>query len=219
MDDELIAVPGSDLVGLLPNDSPLLLRLAGSTVVHESRGSGPLRSVELRGSYTPLLHIGFPAGDAQISLEVLSNGRFTLHLKEAVLNAFRSERERIHAEELENARRKEEVQRLRREEERRLQEQARLARLREQEEIERQIAERSRILRETLPARHRARIEELGLEYRGIRSATKARNRRVTHCWSCKDGLDNAVDVECALCGWILCTCGACGCGYDRAMV
>jgi len=39
--------------------------------------------------------------------------------------------------------------------------------------------------------------------------------RRITHCYVCKEHLDNAVDLECTMCGWIICgNCGACGCGY-----
>ena len=39
---------------------------------------------------------------------------------------------------------------------------------------------------------------------------------RVTHCWSCKDSLDSTIDLECCGCGWILCACGACGCGFEK---
>lgn len=70
--------------------------------------------------------------------------------------------------------------------------------------------------REAMLAMHRRRLESLGLEYRGVRPA-RAGYRRVTHCWSCKRHLDSSVDVECAVCGWILCRCGACGCGYDES--
>jgi hypothetical protein len=36
---------------------------------------------------------------------------------------------------------------------------------------------------------------------------------RVDHCWSCKQDVDNAIDLECAGCGRIVCRrCGACGC-------
>jgi hypothetical protein len=41
------------------------------------------------------------------------------------------------------------------------------------------------------------------------------RIHRVTHCYNCKNHLDNAVDVECEACDWIICRCGACGCGYQ----
>jgi|GEM_PF-729020 len=41
------------------------------------------------------------------------------------------------------------------------------------------------------------------------------RNRvRFTHCWNCKKDL-NSVDFSiCSKCGWIRCSCSACGCQY-----
>lgn len=38
--------------------------------------------------------------------------------------------------------------------------------------------------------------------------------RRITHCYSCQRHLDSNADWECSACGWMLCSCGACGCGY-----
>ncbi len=43
--------------------------------------------------------------------------------------------------------------------------------------------------------------------------ANTGRLHRTPPCWHCHQGLDNATDVECATCGWIICSCGACGCG------
>lgn len=40
------------------------------------------------------------------------------------------------------------------------------------------------------------------------------RRPRETHCYSCKNYLDNDLYKECRACGWIICFCGACGCGY-----
>lgn len=67
---------------------------------------------------------------------------------------------------------------------------------------------------EALEERHKRRLEELGAPYRGVRKATRERPRRITHCYQCSTELDNAIDLECIACGWILCNCGACGCGY-----
>ena len=75
-----------------------------------------------------------------------------------------------------------------------------------------EIAEREAQKARELEERHRAKVEGLGLPWRGLRKSKK-RPLRVTHCWSCKGHLDNSVDVECNTCGWILCRCGACGCG------
>lgn len=38
-----------------------------------------------------------------------------------------------------------------------------------------------------------------------------------THCYACKDELDSSIDLQCTACRWILCDCGACGCGYDHS--
>lgn len=61
--------------------------------------------------------------------------------------------------------------------------------------------------------RHKRFLRERGLPDNGTRPAIATRLHRVTYCWSCKEHLDNDVDLECATCGWILCDCGACGCG------
>ena len=35
--------------------------------------------------------------------------------------------------------------------------------------------------------------------------------RRISHCWNCKDTVDNQHDYECSNCKWIICSnCGAC---------
>jgi hypothetical protein len=70
--------------------------------------------------------------------------------------------------------------------------------------------------RETMVQRHRDALEAAGKAYLGVRDARSPRNRRITHCYSCKQSLDNSIDVECVACNWILCLCGACGCGYQR---
>jgi len=47
----------------------------------------------------------------------------------------------------------------------------------------------------------------------GITRSANSRPR-TTHCFNCKQGLDNRYDHECNSCGWILCLCGACGCTF-----
>jgi hypothetical protein len=70
-----------------------------------------------------------------------------------------------------------------------------------------------------LKALHKKRLNDLKIKYVGIRRASpQKRNHRVTHCWSCKKNLDNSIDFECMSCGWILCRCGACGCGYKLSL-
>ena len=41
--------------------------------------------------------------------------------------------------------------------------------------------------------------------------AGKTRPHRSTHCWNCKEGIDNRFDIECRVCWWIICpVSGAC---------
>ena len=39
---------------------------------------------------------------------------------------------------------------------------------------------------------------------------------RISHCYSCKEMLDNFADLECSICNWIVCFCGACGCSFNK---
>lgn len=70
--------------------------------------------------------------------------------------------------------------------------------------------ERERI---KIESKHKAFIERLGLQYPGVQYSASD-HHRITHCYSCKKHLDNKFDIECRKCGWIICFCGACGCGY-----
>lgn len=38
---------------------------------------------------------------------------------------------------------------------------------------------------------------------------------RSTHCYNCQAHLDSSSHLKCSACGWLVCTCGACGCSYD----
>ena len=40
------------------------------------------------------------------------------------------------------------------------------------------------------------------------------RELRVTHCYSCYATISNEDMIECQQCRWIVCECGACGCGH-----
>lgn len=68
----------------------------------------------------------------------------------------------------------------------------------------------------TLKGKHEIILSGLGISYQGTRPTIKAKPR-TAHCWLCRTALDNSIDIECVACGWILCACGACGCGYSRA--
>lgn len=62
--------------------------------------------------------------------------------------------------------------------------------------------------------KHRSNITSLGVEYRGVQVSKKRRKRRTANCYACQSPLDNYFDLECVKCGWIVCDCGACGCGW-----
>ncbi len=70
-------------------------------------------------------------------------------------------------------------------------------------------------LRDKAIANRRSLFRRLGLPYKETRAATGRSSTRVrkTWCWNCKSDLDNRIQLECNDCGWIICECGACGCG------
>lgn len=61
---------------------------------------------------------------------------------------------------------------------------------------------------------HKNFLSKLGLPEQRLRPRTINKANRIANCYVCRAPLNNAVEVECAECGWILCNCGACGCGY-----
>lgn len=77
-------------------------------------------------------------------------------------------------------------------------------------ELEAEITE----TKNKIAQRHAKFLLDRGLKAASVINST--RMHRETHCYSCKGDLDNAEDLECAACGWIICSCGACGCGYER---
>ena len=74
-----------------------------------------------------------------------------------------------------------------------------------------QEAKRKRLIKN-----HKAFLKKIGRSYQGVVRRDESKARRVTHCYSCQKKLDNSIDSECASCRWIICECGACGCGYVR---
>ncbi len=76
--------------------------------------------------------------------------------------------------------------------------------------IERRNRQRSGVI-----AAHRRYIESLGLEYQGERE-TPADHRpgRRTKCHACGIALDDFAGAVCGICNRVLCSCGACACGY-----
>jgi hypothetical protein len=84
------------------------------------------------------------------------------------------------------------------------------------ERSRREMAERAHLLEQRKASaieRHKEHLANLGIEYRGVRFSG-AEQQRSTHCYSCKAHLDSRMNIQCASCGWLICSCGACGCGY-----
>lgn len=64
-----------------------------------------------------------------------------------------------------------------------------------------------------LEEKNRLFLERYGKQFAGLCQRSTRRNIRLTHCWHCHSKLDSTIDLECIACHWILCQCGACGCG------
>lgn len=63
--------------------------------------------------------------------------------------------------------------------------------------------------------KHKKYLAGLGKINSGVARLSSKKTIRITHCYKCKNRLDNRIDLECNNCGWIICCfCGACGCGY-----
>lgn len=80
-----------------------------------------------------------------------------------------------------------------------------------QEEAEREAIRLSLM---TPEQRHKERLDQMGLLYSGVRALRAGRRQRNAHCYACKEPLNSLAEFECDQCRWILCDCGACGCGY-----
>lgn len=65
----------------------------------------------------------------------------------------------------------------------------------------------------TTKIRHQKFLNDLGITYLGV-SIPGVKRHRVTHCYNCQKDLDNTIDIECNKCHWMVCSCGACGCGH-----
>lgn len=71
-------------------------------------------------------------------------------------------------------------------------------------------------LKAPLETSHRNFLRKRGLPEAEVRTRREKNGSRATHCYSCQCSLDSSINLECGTCGWILCTCGACGCGWSR---
>ena len=62
--------------------------------------------------------------------------------------------------------------------------------------------------------RHKEFLEKLGKT--GHAKLIEPRSNRATHCYVCKSNLSSKSNLECTNCSWLICKCGACGCGYSK---
>lgn len=63
--------------------------------------------------------------------------------------------------------------------------------------------------------KHKEYLIKFGKHYSGI-TQNSDKTHRVTHCYACKDNLDSSLHIECNSCNWLICYCGACGCGFKK---
>ncbi len=78
------------------------------------------------------------------------------------------------------------------------------------DEIEKNIES----IKKNIIASHKQVMDDLGKSYKGVGSIQFF--RRTNHCYKCKKPVDNAYDLVCNACNWIICSnCGSCGCGYN----
>jgi len=77
---------------------------------------------------------------------------------------------------------------------------------------------KQKVAKEIIIERHKKYLEQIGKVQGSYRvNAQVDIHRRITGCFNCKNHLDNALDLECTICGWIICdNCGACGCGFNQ---
>ena len=63
---------------------------------------------------------------------------------------------------------------------------------------------------------HKEFLAERGIPYVGIKLNTNRASTREASCYNCGSLLDSSLDAGCKACGWMLCFCGACGCGHPK---
>jgi len=67
--------------------------------------------------------------------------------------------------------------------------------------------------RERMETLNRQRLASLGIASAFYQVRAEYLPDRSTWCWACKQPLDSRHDLEHVECGWLVCSCGACGCG------
>ena len=234
-DSTSISVEGFEFSEMLTDCSEIILsKLKGIKVEHITYGVGTIEDIEQRFDYTSLVDIKFLISqnintfdsDSFKSklfkkVDILQDEYIEWKQEQALKQKQKNEKEqaRIQKKEKEEEEEKEilKQKKIKKEKEEIEEERARndmkeRARLRS-EEKEREELKKQKEREEEAIVNHRKNINSLGVNYLGTSFALK--KRRTPNCYGCKAGLDNAVDLECNLCHWVICHCGACGCGWS----
>jgi hypothetical protein len=74
---------------------------------------------------------------------------------------------------------------------------------------------RAQKLRDKAIESHKAHLAAGGKTYSGVTIVEEPIHREA-HCWSCWEKLNSRMDIQCNLCRWMICSCGACGCRYPQ---
>lgn len=79
--------------------------------------------------------------------------------------------------------------------------------------VDADVAENMVFYRQSIIDKHRKFLVSIEKSYLG--QGVVSHFARAKHCFKCKGPVNNAFDLECKACGWIICSyCGACGCGH-----
>jgi hypothetical protein len=71
-------------------------------------------------------------------------------------------------------------------------------------------------LEDELRERHKAFLKKKGLRFSEVKFVEQQKSPRITNCYNCSNkNLRSDVNLICISCGWLICSCGACGCGYS----
>lgn len=65
---------------------------------------------------------------------------------------------------------------------------------------------------------HQWRLEQLGIEYRGVKLANGKNETLITGCWQCKSTVASWVNHKCLKCNRLVCECSACLCGWTGSV-
>jgi hypothetical protein len=61
---------------------------------------------------------------------------------------------------------------------------------------------------------HKAFLKKHRIGHKGTRLGFTTRAEPI--CYVCNRSNDGSIDLECNICGWVICSCGACGCGLAK---